>query len=123
MSLSTLILRLSLGAMMLTHGYGKFMKLMSGNFGFADPIGVGELPSLVLTVFAEFVCSILLIIGFKTKLATIPPAFVMLVAVFVMHWDDPWGKKEFPLLYFVGYLVIYLLGPGKYSLDWRLKKV
>lgn len=108
---------------MLTHGYGKFMKLISGNFSFANPFGIGELPSLILTVFAEFVCSILLIIGFKTKLASVPPAIVMLVAAFMIHWGDPWRKKELALIYFVGYLAIYLLGPGKYSLDWRLKKI
>lgn len=108
--------------MLLTHGYGKFIRLISGNTSFADPIGIGEFPSLILTVFAEFVCSILLIIGFKTRLASIPPAIVMLVATFIIHWDDPWNKKEFALLYFVGFVTIFLLGPGRYSLDWRLKK-
>ena len=109
--------------MMLTHGYGKFMSLISGKTSFADPFGIGELPSLLFAVFAEFVCSILLIVGYKTKLASIPPAIVMLVAVFMIHWNDPWRKIEFPLLYLVGYLAIYFIGPGKYSLDLRLKKL
>ncbi len=121
-SLTSLVLRISISAMMLTHGYGKFMRLISGNTKFPDPLGIGELPTLLLAVLAEFVCSILLIVGFKTRLAAIPPAIVMLVAIFIVHWEDPWNKKEFALLYLVGYVAIFLIGSGKYSLDWRLKK-
>ncbi len=121
-SLASLILRVSLSGMMLTHGYGKFIRLISGETQFANPLGIGELPSLILAVFAEFVCSILLIVGYKTKWAAIPPAIVMMVATFIIHWEDPWRRKEFALLYLVGYIAIFLLGPGKYSLDWRLKK-
>lgn len=122
LSLSSLILRVSISAMMLTHGFGKFMRLVSGETKFPDPLGFGELPSLVLAVFAEFVCSILLIIGYKSRFAAIPPAIVMMVAVFIIHWEDPWRRKEFALLYLVGYITIFMIGSGKYSLDWKLKK-
>ncbi|MEO1256123.1 MAG: DoxX family protein [Bacteroidota bacterium] len=121
-NLSSLILRLGFGGMMLTHGWGKLNQLLNGNFSFPDPIGVGSEISLVLTVIGEFVCPVLLILGWKTKLASIPPAITMLVAAFIVHASDPWSNKEFPLLYFVGYLSIYFLGGGKYSLDWKLKK-
>ena len=121
-NLASLILRLSFGGMMLTHGWGKFNRMISGNFSFADPIGIGEAPSLVLAVIGEFICPILLIIGFKTRLNAVPPAITMLVAALIVHADDPWGKQEFPLLYFFGFLTIFLLGSGTYSLDWKLKK-
>lgn len=122
-SLASLILRLSFGGMMLGHGHGKFERLISSDTSFADPIGVGEFPTLVLAVLAEFVSPTLLIVGFKTRWATILPALTMLVAAFIIHLDDPWRKQEFPLLFFFGFLAIYLLGSGKYSLDWKLKKV
>lgn len=121
-SLASLLLRISIGSMMLTHGYGKFMRLISGETSFANPIGLGEYPSFVLTVFAEFVCSILIILGYKTKWAAIPPAIVMLVATFIVHWEDSWGRKEFALLYFTGYVILFLIGSGRYSLDWKSKK-
>jgi len=116
-----LIARLGFGGMMLPHGYKKLMKLFEpGDISFADPIWLGPEISLYLTIFAELICVVLLIIGFKTRLAVIPPIITMLVAAFVIHADDPWGKKEFALLYLVGYMVIMLLGPGRYSLDHYL---
>ena len=41
-----LILRLVGGSFMLTHGYPKLMKVISGDFGFADPFGLGPTVSL-----------------------------------------------------------------------------
>lgn len=122
-NLASLLLRLSFGGMMLTHGWGKFNRLLDGNMGFADPIGIGETPTFILAVLGEFVCPIMLILGLKTRLASIIPAGTMLVAAMVVHADDPWGKQEFPLLYFFGFVAIYLLGSGTYSLDWKLKRV
>ena len=116
--LAKLILRIGFGGFMLTHGIPKMMTLFAGGeIQFADPIGLGATASLVLTVFAEFVCAALIVIGFKTKWATYPLIITMLVAAFVVHADDPIGKKEFALLYAVGFIAISLLGAGKYSID------
>lgn len=120
--LAALVLRLSMGGMMLTHGWSKLLNLIGDDPGFADPIGLGEISSLVLAVIGEFICPILLIAGYKTRLASIPPAITMIVAAFLIHGDDPWRKQEFPLLYLGGFIAIFLLGSGKYSLDQALKK-
>lgn len=105
--------------MLLTHGYPKFKKLISGDFSFGNPIGIGEAPTLFLAVLAEFVCPLLIIIGFKTKLATIPVIITMLVAAFVVHLADPFGTKEKALLFLAFFVCVFLLGPGKFSLDKR----
>ncbi len=123
LNLATLVLRLGFGGMMLTHGWGKFSKLASGDLTFLDPIGIGQTPTLILAVLSEFIAPILIIIGFKTRLASVLPAATMFVAAFIFHANDPWKNQEFPLLYLVGYVAIFLLGSGKYSLDWKLKKV
>ena len=109
--------RISMSVMMLTHGLPKFQKLIAGNFEFGDPIGIGATPSLFLAVIGEFICPILVIIGYKTRLASIPTAITMLVAAFIAHSDDPFGSKEKALLYLVTFITIALLGPGKYSID------
>ena len=116
--LGKLILRLGLGLLMLTHGWPKLMKLFAGGeIQFPDPLGIGALPCLILTVFAEFVCVIFVMIGYKSKWFSIPIVITMLVAAFVVHGSDPLGKKELALIYAIGYSVIYLLGNGKYALE------
>ena len=117
--LGLLMLRIAGGAFMLTHGWGKFLKVIEGNFQFGDPIGLGPTLSLILTAFAEFICAILVLVGFKGRFASTFLMFTMLVAAFIAHGDDPWRKKEFPLLYFFIYLAIFLMGTGKFSIDGR----
>lgn len=120
--MATLLLRLVFGGFMLySHGWPKLQKMFSeAPVEFPDPLGIGATISFGLTVFAEFFCAALILIGLKTRLATIPLIITMLVAAFVIHWPDPFGRKEMALIYFCGYLVICLLGPGKYAVDERL---
>jgi putative oxidoreductase len=111
------LLRILPSIFLLTHGIPKFQKLISGNFEFGDPIGIGATPSLFLATIGEFICPILIILGYKTRLVAIPPAIVMLVAAFVVHSADPFGVKEKALLYLAFLIAIMLLGPGRYSID------
>lgn len=114
---ASLILRLTLGGLMARHGYSKLMQMLGGDYSFADPIGLGEPASLVLTVFSEFFCSLLLMLGLWTRMALIPLIFTMLVIVFVMHFSDPLDDKEHPLMYLLPYVALFLLGSGRFSLD------
>ena len=113
------LLRILPAAMMLTHGIPKFQKLISGNFEFSDPILIGAAPSLFLAVIGEFICPILLIIGYKTRWVALPAAITMAVAAFIKHSADPFAAKEKAVLYLVFFVIIALLGPGKYSIDKR----
>jgi len=112
-----LILRTGISAMMIPHGYGKLIKIIEGNFAFINPIGLGESLSLFLVTFAEFVCPILIILGFKTRLAAIPVAFTMLVAALIQHHGDPISERESAIVYLVAFTAIAMLGAGKYSID------
>jgi len=112
------LFRIFMGAAMLTHGYPKLMKLLDGGtIKFADPLGVGVLPSLVMAVFAEVVCAVLVGIGMLTRAAAVPLIVTMAVAAFIVHSADPFGKKEMALLYMFGYLLIFAKGAGKISVD------
>jgi len=115
--LALLLLRVGFSGMMLTHGIPKLAKLGDSPIAFPDPIGVGSTASLILTLLGEVVAPILILIGFKTKLAAIPAAITMLVAAFVVHLSDPMATKEKALLYLIGFVVIFLAGPGKFSID------
>lgn len=117
-----LLLRIAVACFMLTHGWPKLEKVIEGNYQFADPFGIGAKPSLLLSVFAEAICSILILIGLATRLATIPLIINMAVAAFIAHGQDPFAKKELALLYLLIYITIAVLGPGKYSVDAMLNR-
>lgn len=112
-----LIARLAIGAFMLTHGIPKLEKLLAGNMQFGDPIGMGPAASFVLVVFAEVVCSVLIMLGLATRFASIALIINMSVAAFIALADQPFGKKELPLLYLVFFLGLCIIGGGKYAID------
>jgi len=120
--LALLLIRVAAGGFMLTHGYGKMVKLFNGTFEFADPIGLGVELSLILTVFSEIVCSLFILLGILPRLASIPLIITMIVIVFVVHLDDGFKKMELPLFYLVSYIVILILGAGSYSVQGLMKK-
>ena len=118
-----LLFRILIAAFMLTHGLPKFFKLMAGGeVTFGDPLGFGAFPTLLLAVFAEVVCSTFILIGLGTRLATIPLMITMAVAAFMVHGDDPFGKKELPLLYLLSFITLFVFGSGKYSVDFLLSR-
>ncbi len=119
-----LITRIAVGSIMLTHGIPKLMKFFStGDITFSDPLGVGTIPSLMMAIFAEVFCSILVILGLGTRIAVIPLIITMLVAVVLVHASDPFGKKELGLMYLTIYMFLIVVGSGKYSMDeWLLRR-
>lgn len=121
-SFAIFLLRLSFASLLITHGYGKLQSFLAGDHDFPDPLHVSPVVSHGLTVFAEFFCSILLMLGLFSRLAAAVLIICMLVIAFMVHGKDPIGDKEQSLLYLTGFIVIFLTGPGKYSLDARIYK-
>jgi len=123
-NLGLLLVRLLAGGMMLTHGLPKISRFFGeGPVKFADPFGLGPEVSLGLAIFAEVGCSILVMIGFKTRWATVPLMITMLVAVFYAHANDPFGRKEPALLSFTLFLSLLISGGGRYSVDGGIGKI
>lgn len=122
-SWASLLLRIVGGGFMLTHGIPKLMRLLDGNMQFGNPIGIGPEASLILTVFAEFLCALMILLGIGTRMASIPLIITMAVAAFIAHGGDSFGKKELALIYLGIYTVLLFLGSGKYSFDaWMYKR-
>jgi putative oxidoreductase len=111
-----LIFRVAAGSFMLTHGIPKFLRLIEGGeITFMDPFGLGQAVTFILVVFAEFLCSVLVILGLGTRLATIPLIITMSFAAFHAHAADPFGKKEMALLYLIIFITILVLGGGRFE--------
>lgn len=116
-SWALLLLRLFAGLLMVSHGLEKLQNFDTYSQGFPDPIGLGSELSLMLVIAAELFASIFVIIGFLTRLSLIPLIFSMSVALFVVHSGDPLHVKELAILYLLIYIVLFLTGPGKMSID------
>ena len=116
-----LVLRVGVGAsMMLGHGWGKLSSFGTMSAKFADPYGLGATVSLALAVFAEFFCSLLVITGTFTRLATIPLIVTMLTAFLLIHGADPFPRKELALMYLVPFVTLFVTGPGRFSVDYLI---
>lgn len=117
---AVLILRVFPSLFMLTYGWEKLTKFISGDWTFADPIGIGEGFSLFLAVLAEFFGSLMVIFGILTRPALLLLMFTMAVAGFVVHAADPISVKEHSLTFLVIYTAIFITGPSRLSLDNRI---
>lgn len=118
-----LVVRVFVGFAMLTHGFPKLQTLLEGGeVQFYDFLGVGPSLSLGLTVVAEFICSIFLILGLFTRPAIGISMFTMIVAAFVVHAGDGFDKRELSLLYLAIYVLLMTYGAGKLSIDGMIQK-
>ncbi|REC78633.1 DoxX family protein [Chryseobacterium elymi] len=118
-----LAVRVFVGFAMLSHGFPKLQMLLEGGkIEFFDFIGLGPTVTLVLAVIAEFVCSILLILGLFTRISLGFLIFTMAIAAFVVHGADPFEKREMSLIYLSVYLLLMAFGAGKVSVDHMIEK-
>jgi len=124
-NLALLVLRVWLGvAMLANHGYDKLSTFSEKSGSFPDPLGIGHAASLALAVFAEFFCSLLLILGLLTRFGAFVLAINMAVAFFIVHKGVLSGTHsgELAFLYLAGYAAVLIAGPGRFSADGTLFK-
>lgn len=117
-----LLLRLAMGGLLLPHGYDKLVHFAQYKGKFINFMGIGTTASLGLTVFAELFCALFVVLGLATRLAAIPPAIAMFVALWKGHNLDIFGEGEHAALFMFGFLVILIIGPGKASVDGAMGK-
>lgn len=116
-SLFLLAMRILFGLLLMNHGIQKLNNFHELSLTFPDPLHVGNAMSLSLAIFGEAVCSMAFIIGFLYRLAMLPMMFTMAIAFFVIHGNDPFAVKELAFVYLAVLILMYIAGPGKYSVD------
>lgn len=120
-----LILRLVVGSIFVVQGYRKLfapagakgsgaaLQEMIRNAGFPSPDLLARLVAVV-----ELVGGILLVIGLGTRIASIPLALTLVVAIARFKWKDGFqGGWDWPFSVLGGTLALLLLGAGSTSLD------
>jgi putative oxidoreductase len=115
-----LFLRLSIGGLMLSMGWAKLANFRDWTPGFPDPLGVGSSVSLGVVILAQVPCTLLVMAGCFTRLSSIPPMVVLLVAAFIVHARSPWPAVEHALLYAIPFVVFSITGAGRISVDFLL---
>lgn len=122
-SVALFILRVTMGSlMMVQHGYKKLMNFGAKSANFSDPFHIGGPTSMGLSIFAEFFCAALIILGLLTRLACIPLIINMTVALVYAHNGRIFGEGEDAALFLAGFLAILFIGPGKASVDRLIGK-
>ncbi len=121
-SLYLLAVRIFFGLLLMNHGVQKWGNYSDLSATFADPLGMGSLISLILVIFAEVACSIAFMLGLFYRLALIPMILTVGVAFFVIHGGDAFAAKELALIYLFVFILMYIIGPGRYSLDRILSR-
>ena len=120
--LALLILRIGAGFLMIpNHGWKKLMNFSDVSEHFVSFLGMSPSISLAMAIFAELVCSLLIIFGLFTRLACLP-LFVCMLMIFKVHEWNFLGPQEYPTLLLICYITVFLAGPGKFSLDKILLK-
>ena len=117
-----LLLRLAVGILMMYVGYDKLKNFGAYESKFMNFMGIGSTMSLALVVFAEFFCSMFVILGLFTRFAVIPLIIVMCVVLFKVNHGNVFGDGQVVALYLAGYLVLLLVGPGRVSVDSMIGK-
>ena len=120
-SLLILALRLFFGILFFTHGLDKLANFNELLPNFPDVLGFGSYMSLMVSIFCEFCCSLFLIAGLMVRLVTIPMIVSMCVAFFDIH-DAMMPEGELSLIYLIVFLLLFLAGPGRYSLDYLIDR-
>jgi len=121
-NIALLVMRVGLSVLLMAHGYDKLVNFKEYQKMFLNFLGLGSTLSLSLSIFAEFFCSLLMILGLFSRLVAIPILINLGVAFFIAHNADFFDKGEHAALFIFGYFTILLVGPGRISVDRMINK-
>ncbi len=118
-----LILRFTCGGLLLPHGLFKIFVEIESIKGMVSAAGLP--PFLAYgTIIGEVLAPVLLIVGWKARIAAFVIAFNMLMSILIAHSDimfrtnDYWGWMiELNVFFMMTAVSILLIGSGRYSLS------
>ena len=120
-SILILCLRIFFGILFFTHGVDKMINFNELSYTYPSVFGFGSYMTLMLAIFCEFCCSLFLIAGLIVRIIVVPMIISMAVAFFDIH-DAMMPEGELSLIYMVTFFVLFIIGPGRYSVDYLLDR-
>ncbi|QAX85816.1 LysR family transcriptional regulator [Pseudomonas sp. DTU12.3] len=122
--LGLLFLRVSGGLFLLwVHGLPKLLDFSAQLQLIEDPFHLGAHLTLILAIFAEVVCPLLIVAGLLARLACVPILFVLLVALLVVHPQWSVAEGQFGWLLLILFATVLIAGPGRLVIPVRLPGV
>jgi putative oxidoreductase len=119
-SIGLLLMRIGAGALLIYgHGWPKLMHYTERAGRFSDPLHIGSDRSLMLTIFAEFVCAAAVVLGFATRFAAGVIVILFAVILGVVTRGEPFSEREMAMIYCLPFLCLVFTGGGNYALDAR----
>ncbi|WP_460138635.1 DoxX family protein [Pseudomonas sp. H2_D07] len=118
--LGLLFLRAS-GALFLlwVHGLPKVLDYSEQLKQIEDPFHLGAHMTLLLAIFAEVLCPVLIVAGVLVRLAALPILAVLLIAMLVVHPQWTLLEGQFGWLLLIIFTSVLLAGPGRFTLGGR----
>lgn len=119
-----LFLRVSGGLFLLcVHGMPKLLDYTAQLQLIEDPFHLGAHLTLILAIFAEVLCPLLVVAGVLARLACLPILFVLLVALLLVHPQWTVAEGQFGWLLLILFATVFIAGPGRLALNTRLPGV
>ena len=120
--LGLLFLRVS-GALFLlwVHGLPKLLNYSEQLKLIEDPFHLGANITLLLAIFAEVLCPLLILAGVLVRLACLPILSVLLIALLVVHPEWTLFEAQFGWLLLIIFTSVLIAGPGRIALNQRLR--
>ena len=116
-----LFLRVSGGLFLLwVHGLPKLLNYSAELQRIEDPFHLGANLTLMLAIFAEVLCPLLIIAGVLVRLACLPILFVLLVALLVVHPQWSVAEGQFGWLLLILFTSLFIAGPGRLAINHRV---
>jgi len=127
-NLARLFMRLFVGIMMLQFGIRHLVNYSWMRDTFPTVLDMSSECSLIIMIVIELICSLCIMIGFLTRLNTVPPICAMIAAEYYILHDmvpylpvyglDSTDPGYLPIMFIGIYIFLLIAGPGKISLDY-----
>jgi putative oxidoreductase len=122
-SYGLLLLRAAALSLFLKHGWEKLSGYSTMVQHFPDPLHVGAHAGLAFALLSDGICSLLVLIGLATRPASAVILINLLVAFSFVHHAAYFSNPhvELVVLYILIFSTLLFAGPGRFSIDARLK--